>query len=62
MLVDGELPTKDASRAREHLETCWTCRGDLEKVETRSRSSLSSETRSDSFESVAAEKMGQIQR
>ncbi len=33
MLVDGELPTKDASRAREHLETCWTCRGDLEKVE-----------------------------
>ncbi len=33
MLVDGELSTKEAARAREHLETCWTCRSDLEMVE-----------------------------
>ncbi len=33
MLVDGELSTKEAVRAREHLEVCWNCRSDLEMVE-----------------------------
>lgn len=33
MLVDGELSTKDAVLAREHLEICWNCRSDLEMVE-----------------------------
>lgn len=34
MLIDGEMPTKISARAREHLEICWTCRVDLEKVES----------------------------
>jgi len=33
MLVDGELSSKESGNAREHLETCWTCRGELEKIE-----------------------------
>lgn len=33
MLVDGELSAKEASNAREHLETCWTCRNELENIE-----------------------------
>lgn len=33
MFVDGELSSKQVSKVREHLETCWTCRAELEKVE-----------------------------
>jgi hypothetical protein len=33
MLVDGELSAKDAVNTRGHLETCWTCRAELEKIE-----------------------------
>jgi hypothetical protein len=33
MLVDGELSPKEAANARGHLETCWSCRAELEKIE-----------------------------
>ncbi|MCS6806507.1 MAG: hypothetical protein RMM98_15790 [Acidobacteriota bacterium] len=33
MLVDGELSVKEAATARVHLEICWTCRRELEKIE-----------------------------
>lgn len=33
MLVDGELSTRQAGRARKHLETCWNCRARLERIE-----------------------------
>lgn len=33
MLVDGELSAKDSANAREHIETCWNCRAELEKIE-----------------------------
>jgi hypothetical protein len=33
MLVDGELLPKEAANARGHLETCWSCRAELEKIE-----------------------------
>lgn len=33
MLVDGELSAKEAANAREHIETCWNCRVELEKIE-----------------------------
>ncbi|MEK7724100.1 MAG: hypothetical protein AAB336_07125 [Acidobacteriota bacterium] len=33
MLVDGELSAKEASNTRQHLEICWTCRRELEKIE-----------------------------
>lgn len=33
MLVDGELETRDAAVAKEHLETCWSCRANLESIE-----------------------------
>ena len=31
--VDGELSAKEAARVRAHLETCWSCRLNLEKIE-----------------------------
>jgi hypothetical protein len=31
--VDGELSAGQAGRVRAHLETCWTCRLELEKIE-----------------------------
>lgn len=31
--VDGELSPKEGARVRSHLETCWSCRLSLEKIE-----------------------------
>jgi hypothetical protein len=31
--ADGELATRQAARVRSHLETCWTCRAQLDKIE-----------------------------
>ncbi len=31
--LDGELPSKQAAKAREHLETCWSCRGRANEFE-----------------------------
>lgn len=31
--VDGELSSREARRVRQHLETCWQCRADLEGLE-----------------------------
>lgn len=31
--VDGELSAKESARVRSHLETCWNCRLQLEKLE-----------------------------
>lgn len=33
MFADGELSAGETVKAREHLESCWTCRSELEKVE-----------------------------
>jgi hypothetical protein len=33
-LLDGELPDRDASKLRSHMEACWTCRARLEEFET----------------------------
>src|SRR5258706_13732947 len=32
-LLDGELPDRDASKLRSHMEACWTCRTRLEEFE-----------------------------
>lgn len=31
--VDGELPAREARAVRQHLETCWQCRTELEELE-----------------------------
>ena len=31
--VDGELPVKEATKVRSHLEACWSCRQRIEKVQ-----------------------------
>jgi hypothetical protein len=31
--ADGELRPRQAARVRSHLETCWTCRAQLDKIE-----------------------------
>jgi anti-sigma factor RsiW len=33
-LLDGELPDREASKRRTHVEACWTCRTRLEELET----------------------------
>lgn len=33
MLLDGELSAREAGDVRQHLETCWSCRAELEKIE-----------------------------
>lgn len=32
--LDGELPKPETARAREHLHSCWTCRIEMERLES----------------------------
>src|SRR5579862_5117810 len=33
LYVDGELPAKSASQLRAHLDACWSCRVNTEKIQ-----------------------------